>query len=263
MVALATILRRFYKPRDCLDNMKLEHIEILQTLGLTVIETKTYLTLLEIGKSLAGKIAERAHLHRRNVYDALEQLLQKGLVSYFNSNNKKYWNAVHPEKTITLMKEKEKLISSVFPDLVSKFNASKIKQTVEVFEGLGGMKSFFDDMIKSKKDIIMLFATGKAYSKLPFYMKNWDTKINKMKLKIKVLLNSDCNEKPYKNYKCGEIKTLPKNFSTPTQIFIYGNKSVVAIWSEEPIAILITSNEITNGFRKYFEFLWKLGKKKN
>ena len=83
-----------------------------------------------------------------------------------------------------------------------------------------------------------------------------------MKLKIKVLLNSDANEKPYKNYKYGEIKTLTKNFSTPTQIFIYGNKSVVAIWSEEPLAILITSNEITNGFRKYFEFLWKLGKKR-
>ena len=239
--------------------MKPEHIEVLQTLGLTVIETKTYLTLLEIGKSLAGAIAERAHLHRRNVYDALEKLLQKGLVSYTISNNKKYWNAVHPEKTLTLMKENENLISSVLPDLISKFNASKLKQTVEVFEGLGGMKTFFDDMAKAKQDIIMLFATGKAYLRLPFYMKNWDIMINRAKMKIKVLLNSDGNKEPYKNYKYGEVKILPKNFSTPTQIFIYGNKSAVAIWSEEPLAILITSNEITKGFRKYYEFLWGLG----
>lgn len=240
--------------------MKPEHIEILQTLGLTVIQTKTYFTLLEIGKSLAGAVAERAHLHRRNVYDALEKLLQKGLVSYTISTNKKYWNAVHPEKILALMKENENLISSVLPDLISKFNMSKLKQTVEVFEGLGGMKSFFDDMAKAKQDIIMLFATGKAYLRLPYYMKNWDTKINQAKIKIKVLLNSDGDKKPYKNYKYGEVKILPKNFSTPTQIFIYGNKSAVAIWSEEPIAILITSTEITNGFRKYFEFLLKLGK---
>src|SRR3989338_1275628 len=111
--------------------MNPEHIEILQTLGLTVIETKTYLTLLEIGKSLAGTIAERAHLHRRNVYDALEKLLQKGLVSYTISNNKKYWNAVHPEKTLNLMKENENLISSALPYLISQFNSSKLKQTVE------------------------------------------------------------------------------------------------------------------------------------
>jgi sugar-specific transcriptional regulator TrmB len=240
--------------------MKTEHIEILQTLGLTIIETKTYLILLEIGKSLAGTVAERAHLHRRNVYDALERLLQKGLVSYIISNNKKYWNAIHPKKIASLVKEKESSVSLVLPDLISKFNTSKSKQTVEVFEGLGGMKSFFDDMVKSKQTITMLFATGKAYSRLPFYMKSWDAKINHAKIKVNVLLNFDANSNPYKNYKYGEIKILPRSFSTPTQIFIYGNKSAVAIWSEEPIAILVTSDEITNGFKKYFKFLWRVGK---
>lgn len=132
--------------------MKPTHIEILKPLGLTVIETKTYLTLLEIGKSLAGTIAERAHLHRRNVYDALERLLQKGLVSYVISNNKRYWNAVHPERIIEIIKENEELISSALPELISKFSNSKLKQTVEVFEGLGGMKTFL--MIWQKQNKI-------------------------------------------------------------------------------------------------------------
>ena len=241
--------------------MKAEHIEILQTLGLTSTETKVYLTLLEIGKSLAGAIAGRAHLHRRNTYDALEQLLQRGVVSYTISSNRKCWNAVHPDKLMSLAREKENLIASVIPELASKFSASKLKQAVEVFEGLGGMKTFFDDMAKAKQEIIMLFATGRAYARLPFYMKNWDKKVNDAKISIKVLLNSDSDKEPYKNYRYGEVKILPKNFSTPTQIFIYGNKSAVAIWSEEPIAILITSKEITSGFVRYFRFLWAIGKK--
>lgn len=243
--------------------MKAEHIEILQDLGLTGTEARVYLTLLEIGKSLAGAIADRSHLHRRNTYDALEQLLQRGIVSYTISSSRKYWNAVHPDKLMSLAKEKENLIASVIPELASKFSASKLKQVVEVFEGLGGMKTFFDDMAKARQEIIMLFATGKAYERLPFYMKSWDKKINDTKIRIKVLLNSDGDKKPYKNYRYGEVKLLPKNFSTPTQIFIYGNKSAVAIWSEEPIAILITSSEITSGFREYFRFLWMLGKKVN
>lgn len=241
--------------------MKVEHIEILQNLGLTNTKAKVYLTLLEIGKSLAGTIADRAHIHRRNTYDALEQLLQKGLVSYTVSNNKKYWNAVSPEKILSLMKEKEDLVSSIIPELISKYNFIKLKQTVEVFEGLGGMKTFFDDMVKTKQNITMLFATGKAYARLPFYMKNWDRKINEAKIRVKVLMNSNAPKEPYKNYKYAEVKILPKNFSTPTQIFIYGNKSAIAIWSEEPITILIASSEITEGFRKYFEFMWKLGRK--
>ncbi len=237
----------------------MQHIEILKTLGFTYTETKTYLTLLEIGKSLAGAISDRSHLHRRNVYDALMQLVQKGLVTYTISNNKKYWNAVNPEKMLSLLKENENLFSSALPELMMKFNASKQKQTVEVFEGLGGMKSFFDDMAEARQDIFMLFATGKAYSRLPFYMRDWQAKINQANIKVSILLNSDAEKKPYQNYQNGEMKILTKDFSTPTQLFIYGEKSAVAIWSEEPIAILITSSEITNGFRKYFDLLWGLG----
>ncbi|MEA2037547.1 MAG: helix-turn-helix domain-containing protein [Nanoarchaeota archaeon] len=239
--------------------MKAEHIEILQNLGLTSIESKVYLTLVEIGKSLAGTVAERAHIHRRNTYDALERLLQMGLVSYTILNNMKYWNAVHPEKIKSLLKEKENLISSMLPELIAKHSSLKLKQKVEVFEGLGGMKTFFNDMIKTEKEIIMLFATGRAYPTLPYYMKSWDSRLNKNRIKVKVLLNADGDKEPYKNYKFGEVRILPKNFSTPTQIFIYGNKSAVVIWSEEPIAILINGTKITNGFRNYFEFLWQIG----
>jgi sugar-specific transcriptional regulator TrmB len=60
--------------------MNAEIIKILQTLGLKGTESRVYLALLETGKSLAGTIAERAHLHRRNTYDALEQLLQKSSI---------------------------------------------------------------------------------------------------------------------------------------------------------------------------------------
>lgn len=241
--------------------MKPEHVKILQTLGLTATETKVYLALLEIGKALAGTIADKAQTHRRNTYDALEQLLQYGLVSYTISNNKRYWNATHPNKIISLIKEKENLLSSIIPELISKYNSVKLKQRVEVFEGLGGMKTFFDYMANSKKEIIMMFATGKAYARMPYYMVNWDRRINNTKSKIKVLLNYNALKEPYKNYKYGELKILPKNFITPTQIFIYGDKSAIAIWAEEPVATLISNKEITDGFRKYFEFLWKLGKK--
>ena len=240
--------------------MKTDHLEIIGKLGLTQIEAKTYLTMLEGGKSLAGNIAKRAHLHRRNTYDALEQLLQKGLSSYSISNNKKYWTAIHPEKMMSLLKEQEFRLSNILPELAFQFSGSKSKRTVDVFEGLGGMKTLFDDMIKTKAEIIMLFATGKAYAYLPHYMKRWDRELNQSKIKVKVLLNAKVDKTLYQNYKQGQIKILPRRFFTPTQIFIYGNKSCVALWSDNPLAILITDEEITSGFRRYYDFLWKFGK---
>ena len=241
--------------------MNPETINIFQNLGLTAVESKTYLSLLELGKSLAGGVAKKARLHRRNTYDALEQLMEKGLVSYVISNKRKYWCAVHPEKIMSLISEKEIALTAILPGLISTFEGSKSARKVEVFEGLGGMKTFFDDMLNSKGEIIMLFATGRAYHYLPTYMARWDKELNLNKIRVKVLLNYGVDASPYTQYKRGQIKVLPRNFFTPTQIFIYGIKSCVAFWSENPLAILISSEDITAGFRKYVDILWKMGKK--
>ena len=240
--------------------MKPEHVEILKTLNLTTIESKVYLTLLEIGKSLAGTIAERANIHRRNVYDALESLLEKGLVNYIIANNRKYWNCATPERIKIMLDEKKASVVDIMPELLVKFNTLKPKQRIEVFEGIGGMKTFYDDILKSKKEIMILFATGNAYLRMPNYMKKWDSILKTEKIRQKILLNHNAPKDPYTNVKYAEIRILPRNFTSPTQIFIYGNKSAVAIWSEEPVAILISNEEITNGFKNYFQFLWEINK---
>ncbi len=241
--------------------MKAEHIEVMKRMGLKGTEAKAYLTLLETGKSLAGAVADRAKLHRRNTYDALEHLLQKGLVSYTISNNKKYWTAIHPEKIQSIIKENEALVASMLPELTLKFNSIKLKQTVEVLEGLGGMKTFYNDTLKEKHEITILFSTGNAYKRLPIFMRNYYRQINKAKVKVNILLNPGIDKDLYIYYKYCEVKILPNYFSTLTQLFIYGNKSAIVFWSENPICILITSEEITSGFRKYFEHFWKMGKK--
>ena len=58
--------------------------DAFEQLGLTKSESKIYLTLLDYGSMLAGKVAEKAGIHRRNVYDALHRLIEKGLVSYYH-----------------------------------------------------------------------------------------------------------------------------------------------------------------------------------
>lgn len=41
---------------------------------------------------------------------------------------------------------------------------------------------------------------------------------------------------------------------------IYKNKTLIAIWTEEPAAVLIENKETADSFRNYFKLLWKLGK---
>ena len=46
----------------------------------------------------------------------------------------------------------------------------------------------------------------------------------------------------------------------PTDTLIYGSKIVIFIWSEPYYAISIESKELSQTYKKYFEFLWKQAK---
>ncbi|MBW2991041.1 hypothetical protein KY348_05045 [Candidatus Woesearchaeota archaeon] len=234
-------------------------MEGLTQAGLTKTETKVYLVLLELGESLAGKIADNANLYRKNVYDALNNLHKKGLVSFVIKSNRKHWQAIDPRRISSIMNEKLELVRSIIPGLSEKFKTKIKTREVIYFEGLRGMKSFYDDMYKEGKNIYIIGATGKAYTALKYFIHSWIRKMNKIRTNIYVLWNSDSiNRGNFIRELKSNNRVLPRNFSTPTQIFIYGNKSAILMWSEEPLCVLIKSKEITNGFKKYSNFMWGL-----
>ena len=55
--------------------------KILKEIGLTDTEIKIYLALLSLGATSAGKIVEDTGIYRKNLYDALNKLIEKGLTS--------------------------------------------------------------------------------------------------------------------------------------------------------------------------------------
>lgn len=52
---------------------------VYETIGLSPNEAKIYETLVERGESTISEIAVRAGIHRRNAYDAIQRLIDKGL----------------------------------------------------------------------------------------------------------------------------------------------------------------------------------------
>ena len=109
-------------------------ISELMELGLTNGEAKVYLSLLKLGYSKVGSIVKDCRVSYSKVYDVLERLILKGLVSYVLIGNIKHFNAVEPyrlqdyiqkkEEKIKLQKDK---VSKIIPDLVSIVNKKKKK----------------------------------------------------------------------------------------------------------------------------------------
>src|SRR3989344_5764194 len=92
--------------------------EILKELRLSNTEIKVYITLLELGPSLASKLSQKSKVERAVTYHILEKLIRKGLVSYVVRENRKYFSAAEPEKLKDLIKEKEASLNELIPELM-------------------------------------------------------------------------------------------------------------------------------------------------
>lgn len=236
------------------------NLEILKEAGLTHNESLVYKALLEIGPSLAGQISRKTGLHRRTVYDVIEMLIKKGLVGYIMKNNRKLFESSSPERFLDILKEKENSINEMIPEMMNIYSKTKEKQETNFYKGRQGLKTILEDQLEEGTDeILILGASPLAYKILEYYFKWFDLKRKTRKIKTKIIFNK--KDKKIK-VPFSEIKYLPQKYSSPLAVNIYRDKVSIILWSEEnPIAIVIKNKYISEGYKKYFELMWRIAKK--
>jgi sugar-specific transcriptional regulator TrmB len=237
-------------------------LELIEQLGFTRTESKIYVTLLEFGSSRAGKLSKKSGIHRRSVYDAVERLIEKGLVSYIKRNNITFFEAVNPDKLVELVHEKEKNIQALLPELNLKYKLSKEKEETLFFRGKPSLKTVFDDQIQTGKEILIMGASTKAPEILNYYFPHFDKERVRKKINVKIIFDETARNKEYvKKIPLSEIRFVPKEYASFAATNIYADKICIVLWSEEPIAILIKNNEIAKGYKNYFELVWNIARK--
>jgi sugar-specific transcriptional regulator TrmB len=241
----------------------------LRRIGLDHNEVKIYLTLLREGASLAGAITEKTGIHRRTVYDALEKLMKKGLVSYAILSGKKHFQTANPERLLLFLNEKqesirqeEKEVKAVLPELQNLFKTSKTRIQAEIYSGTEGLKSVMELILREQKDWLSIGSTGKGPQIIPYFLPGWHRKRLKLKIKYKGLIaNTPKGRKRAEEFsKIGlaQYKFLPKNIRHPQTIWVFGDKTAIILVSVDmPVITLIDNKEIANSFREYFDALWK------
>lgn len=235
--------------------------EILKDIGLSKNEIKIYLALLELGPSLIGKICGRTKIHRRNVYDSIEMLKEKGFVSAVMINNRNVFEAVAPTRILDLLDEKKADILSILPKLTNRQNKNPI--AVRVYTGLNGRKVIFEDKLKYKQEQYVLGA-HKPSEKSSLFIENYHKRRIKNKIHLKMLFSGNAidSARKFSKYKYIQARILPNKFTSPIAINIYGNKIAFLLGSEtmEPVSILIDDKGLSDEFRNYFRMLWSISK---
>lgn len=237
--------------------------QCLEEFGLTDKEIKVYLALLKLGSALVQEISSQAGTYRTYTYEILKSLIEKGLVSYVIKSGRQYFEVAEPEKLSSILKEKETKINEIMPELKEIYKSSGEKPKIELYTGKEGMKSVIDDLIKTKKEILIYGSTKRQIAIFDFYFPNYMARRIKEKIKIKVLTEKSketikSHKKDKKEFR--EMRFLPEWVDFPTAINIYGNKVAVLSLEKEPIGIILENEDFAKTQRIVFGLLWKQAK---
>jgi sugar-specific transcriptional regulator TrmB len=231
-------------------------------------EARVYLAMLGLGSASANDISKRTGLHRANVYDCLDALHQKGLITIVLKAGKKHFEAVEPERLMTLLEQKklsidaiENSLSDALPDLKQRFEHRKSKQLIHHLVGIEGLRTIGEEMIKEGAKTKVLYtinSAGNFRKNLGLYTVKW----NKRRLEEKITLKAISPEfrRQAVSQQLEETRYLPNEFSSPLTIEILGEKVGLLLYEEQPLAVLIESKIIADAFKKQFDMLWKIAK---
>ena len=191
--------------------------------------------------------------------------MEKGLVSFVIINNKKVFSPVNPKRFLEIIDEKEYELNS----LKEKFNSiipelelmAKLKESHDVrfFKGAEGLKSVFEDILRTKEDYVGYGPKYELIDILRHYYRHVIERRVKSKIRTRFICGEELRDKKPNPY--SKIRYIPQEYSSKSALRIYGNKVAIMLLSkEEPLAIVIKNKAISDGYRKYFEVMWKAAK---
>ncbi|MFT4303383.1 MAG: TrmB family transcriptional regulator [Candidatus Woesearchaeota archaeon] len=250
-----------------------EIINGLEQIGLTSSEVKVYLALLRLGTSSTGPIIRESKTADSKIYEVLDKLSEKGLVSFFIKDNVKQYQPASPRMVLEYLRvkkqditEQENQIEKILPGLLNLQSEKKTDLSSNVFVGNKGIKTAFMNLVDELNSgdevhIMGVHNFDDRFKPLALFFQ----RIRSVKgIKAKFLMNQ--NAKPiaklFRKYPPVEIRFMKENILTPSIFLIYSNKVIINM-PQELTFFVLESDSVKKTFEEYFQILWKNSSIKN
>lgn len=240
--------------------------DIFEDLGLSPNEAKIYEALLEYGEMPIGEISIRAGVHRRNTYDAIERLIQKGLCFSIVSSSENRYQAVDPDKLLEFIAERREKLERILPDLKGKFEGKRVPEESYIYKGLEGQKNIWRDVLRVGKDNYFIGAKKTWFDpRLESSRKAFFKEANRIGIKFKHVFDQDVQKdlEFIKNFPGNlEFRFFPGRYSTDSAIQIFGDYIVtysglsLGKIDEKVVFFVMHSKNLSDSYRAWFSYIW-------
>lgn len=242
-------------------------IELLVHCGLSKVQAKIYLYLIEHGQSTPTEIAKGIDENRTTVYSAAEKLealrvisqKDKGKISAYIPNHPSILESI-AEKRLRMVARQTKNLESNLPSLINFYNEYQSTPGATTFYGQEGVQMIWDKVIATKA---------------PFYFvrSRYDDAADEEGLKkfkqARVRAGIEAENITSSKFTSNSNKLMKERFlltrtllpadeyDSPIEIDIFGDNVAFINYSRDGMSTLIESPEIADAMRQMFLFAKK------
>ena len=239
--------------------------QTFQKLGLSKNESRILDSLFHGGELSITQISEASHVHRRNVYDSLNRLIDKGLIFEIIQRNENRYMAIDPNKLLELLDLQKQELLRKMPEFDALISQSKETREIFVYRGIEGWKRSRRDILRVGDDVCRLACKAEHYdSAVNGFVNNFLHELQSRRLKQRILYDHATRPIVEKEQeKFAMMRFLPKNYDTSASIDIFGDEVHILNPITRPrvldhdLTITVVRNHlVAEGFRTWFQFLW-------
>lgn len=242
------------------------YVPLLQSLGLSLNEAKIYQALIVYGGNGVSTISLRAKVHRRNVYDSLNRLIEKGLVYKVFSDGDTVYEAVEPGKLMEFVEEQERMLQAQLPSMQRVYHDHRVPQRAYIYKGYEGVKNYLREILKADEDIYSIGGKGiLAEPNIKAFAQWYLQERKRQKLKHFHIWEYDvAHNPPVPLGSRGRYKVMPKAYETSSTMDIFGDHIVTFSGvsrgriEEDATIFVMVSPRLAESYRTWWQMIWDL-----
>ena len=240
----------------------------LQNIGLSPNESKIYLILVKKGELSVSEISTATNIHRRNIYDTMDRLIEKGLVFLRSTETENKYNPVDPIKLVEIISEKKEGIEKILPSLQKHYQNQTKTDQVYILKGLEGQKNIWKLVIENGSNSYFIGAKANWFDdQLNIARAKFFEQAKAKKIKFIQLFDyqTSLNQINFPKHFPGklEYRILPEEYNTESAIHIFGDYVIsytgleIGNLSNDVTFFVMKSTKLSASYITWFKFMWQ------
>jgi sugar-specific transcriptional regulator TrmB len=240
--------------------------EVLQAIGLDGKRADLYLASLRLGPSSILSLSKVTGIHRPALYKLLEELEAEGIFFATPSGSRKLFAAVEPERLLTFVKKKERMLEEALPGLTLLMGQGQKKPKIEYYEGREQLKSLYRSVLTEKPNQVSTYFPSRYMADL--FGKDAMLQVIQERIDLGIWTNTlraEDGEIEFEGTEdrkkaLREVRYISPDLAPAMGIIIANNTVDLYSPIEESYGIRIKSGSFSKLLQQFFNLLWESGK---